>query len=171
MFSTNDYRIYLLGNPVIWWLVLATFTLYLFYFFVFEIRSQRGYTMTPHIKAKSHLVVRTCAWLILGWAMHYFPFYLMGRVLYFHHYFPAYLISAMVSGIVLEHLVHLFSLCFTQRGALENVVYNCCVGLLLCVAGASFYNFRGLSYGMHGHGGDHPNATYAAHKWLDTWEF
>ena len=37
-------------------------------------------------------------WLFLGWALHYFPFYAMGRVLYFHHYFPAYLYSAMMAG-------------------------------------------------------------------------
>ena len=39
-----------------------------------------------------------CGWLFLGWALHYFPFYAMGRVLYFHHYFPAYLYSAMMAG-------------------------------------------------------------------------
>ena len=39
-----------------------------------------------------------CGWLFLGWALHYFPFYSMGRVLYFHHYFPAYLYSAMLAG-------------------------------------------------------------------------
>lgn len=30
--------------------------------------------------------------------MHYFPFFLMGRVLYFHHYFPAMLFSSMLTG-------------------------------------------------------------------------
>lgn len=35
---------------------------------------------------------------MLGWALHYFPFFLMGRVLYFHHYFPAMLFSSMLTG-------------------------------------------------------------------------
>ncbi len=37
-------------------------------------------------------------WLLLGWCLHYLPFYLMGRVLYFHHYFPALLFSIMLAG-------------------------------------------------------------------------
>ena len=39
-------------------------------------------------------------WLLLGWALHYLPFYLMGRVLYFHHYFPALMFSIMLGGTV-----------------------------------------------------------------------
>ena len=38
-------------------------------------------------------------WLLLGWALHYLPFYLMGRVLYFHHYFPALMFSTMLGGM------------------------------------------------------------------------
>lgn len=35
---------------------------------------------------------------MLGWVLHYFPFFMMGRVLYFHHYFPAMLFSCMLTG-------------------------------------------------------------------------
>lgn len=36
--------------------------------------------------------------VLLGWVLHYFPFFLMGRILYFHHYFPAMLFSSMLTG-------------------------------------------------------------------------
>jgi len=40
-----------------------------------------------------------CRWLMLGWLLHYVPFWFMGRILYFHHYFPAHLFSIMLTGI------------------------------------------------------------------------
>jgi len=36
---------------------------------------------------------------MLAWLLHYAPFWLMGRILYFHHYFPAQLFSVMLAGI------------------------------------------------------------------------
>ena len=41
-------------------------------------------------------------WLLLGWSLHYVPFWAMGRVLYFHHYFPALLYSNMLSALVVD---------------------------------------------------------------------
>lgn len=43
-------------------------------------------------------IFSACWWLLLGWALHYLPFWPMTRVLYFHHYFPAFLFSAMLTG-------------------------------------------------------------------------
>lgn len=36
--------------------------------------------------------------LLLGWVLHYAPFFTMGRVLYYHHYFPAMLFNSMLTG-------------------------------------------------------------------------
>ena len=44
-------------------------------------------------------------WLFVGWSLHYLPFFLMGRVLYFHHYFPAFLYNAMLTGVVVEFVL------------------------------------------------------------------
>lgn len=46
----------------------------------------------------SQVLLRGGGQLLLGWVLHYFPFFLMGRILYFHHYFPAMLFSSMLTG-------------------------------------------------------------------------
>ena len=42
--------------------------------------------------------LHAAGWMFIGWMLHYLPFYMMGRVLYFHHYFPALMFSCMLSG-------------------------------------------------------------------------
>ena len=41
---------------------------------------------------------RTMGWLLLGWALHYLPFWPMTRPLYPHHYHCSYLFSCMFTG-------------------------------------------------------------------------
>lgn len=52
----------------------------------------------PAAPGLSQVLLRGGGQLLLGWVLHYFPFFLMGRILYFHHYFPAMLFSSMLTG-------------------------------------------------------------------------
>ena len=72
------------------------------------------------------------AWLVVGWALHYVPFWMMGRVLYFHHYFPALLYSCMITGVVLDYALASFN---------ESVVSK-------RVASTVFHTFIGLFVGI-----------------------
>ena len=46
-----------------------------------------------------------CGFLFTGWALHYFPFFLMSRQLFIHHYLPSHLASALVAGSVLQFIL------------------------------------------------------------------
>lgn len=169
VFSGGDERVYLLGNPIIWWLICGTFFVYAVVFLVQSIREKRAYQIDSRFKDEYYTMLSSCSWLLVGWAFHYFPFYAMGRVLYFHHYFPAYLFSAMFSGILLEHVSRTISLLFSEEKLRERVYYGC-VSLVVATSILSFYMFRDLTYGMSGPMGNQPNQTMAAYRWLDTWD-
>ncbi|XP_066923151.1 protein O-mannosyl-transferase 2-like isoform X1 [Clytia hemisphaerica] len=168
VFSGGDERVYLLGNPIVWWLICGTYFLYVIVYVIQTLRWKRGYNFDATIYAEYTTMVSSCSWLFMGWALHYLPFYAMGRVLYFHHYFPAYLFSAMFSGILLEHVSRTVSYMFS--GERRKHVYYFCLSTVLAIAISSFCMFRGLSYGMSGPMGNQPNQTMAAYRWLDTWD-
>lgn len=169
VFSGADYRVYLLGNPVIWWYILGIMCLFGLLYSFHAIRTQRGFIDPPQEQARRKRMESACGWLFLGWALHYFPFYSMGRVLYFHHYFPAYLYSAMMAGIVSQYLCKSLAL-ISKLDKWRQVAYHGALCLLLVGTIISFWLFRGLSYGMSGPMAHLPDSTAAVYKWMDSWE-
>ncbi|KAH0543747.1 hypothetical protein FGG08_001929 [Glutinoglossum americanum] len=87
-FWGKDHRqIYLIGNPVIWWSSTVAVAIYIVFKGLAVLRWQRGYKDYELLSFKRFdYEIGTS---VLGWAFHYFPFYLMQRQLFLHHYFPA----------------------------------------------------------------------------------
>ncbi|KAL2269379.1 hypothetical protein VTJ83DRAFT_1563 [Remersonia thermophila] len=80
-------QIYLIGNPLIWWSATAAVVLYAVFKGIAVLRWQRScndYAITTFKRFDYEIGAS-----VLGWALHYFPFYLMQRQLFLHHYFPA----------------------------------------------------------------------------------
>ncbi|KAF3349163.1 hypothetical protein VD0002_g6751 [Verticillium dahliae] len=83
----QNRQIYLLGNPVVWWSSTLAIAVYVLFKAFAILRWQRNcgdYSNT--IFKRFDYEIGTS---VLGWAFHYFPFYLMARQLFLHHYFPA----------------------------------------------------------------------------------
>ncbi len=165
-FSGNDQRIYLLGNPIIWWGNLGFLALFLLLFLVQSIKEQRGHESASGEKER---VLTSCTWLFAGWALHYIPFWAMGRVLYFHHYFPAQLYASMLTAVIFDHVTSTLSRMLPESSG--AAFYHTIVGGYVSVLWYSFYYFSPLAYGL----GDTPanlaNSTVHHLKWLDSWEF
>ena len=83
----NNRQIYLIGNPIIWWSSTLAVLVYLGFKGVSVLRWQRGFKDYENVNFKRFdYEIGTS---VLGWALHYFPFFLMSRQLFLHHYFPA----------------------------------------------------------------------------------
>lgn len=169
-FSAIDgYKVYLLGNPIIWWgnlVVLAAFVLVYIYN---AYRTQRGLKDDAATRARREKAIGACGWLAVAWALHYLPFFAMGRILYFHHYFPALLFSSMLTGVILDYLLE--SIPNLVPPFLSVSVYHWMTGLVYSVLAYSFYIFAPLAYGMHNLEPGFENGTIQNIRWLDSWEF
>ncbi|KAM6358797.1 protein O-mannosyl-transferase 2 isoform 4-T9 [Alca torda] len=168
--NETDYRVYLLGNPVIWWLNLVTIGLYLLIAVSTAVTLKRGVQLTSELKELSRVVLRGGGQITLGWLLHYLPFFMMGRVLYFHHYFPAMLFSSMLTGITWDTLLK-FCSGFLSPSATARKVYGGGFLALVLLIVYSFYLFHPLSYGMIGPMASDPSSPMAGLRWMDSWEF
>ena len=87
-FGEFDKRIYMLGNPLIWWGSLA-FTLAAIQVVVI-LRSTRW---APGV-----------GFLLTGWALNWFPFSEIRRVMFIYHYLPSLVFSILLVGSFLNAL-------------------------------------------------------------------
>ncbi|XP_065206014.1 protein O-mannosyl-transferase 2 [Planococcus citri] len=168
-FSGNDYKIYLLGNPVIWWSNLFFLAIFLMIFVYNSVRYQRGYRDPAHVAKKKNKILHSCTWLFLSWLLHYVPFWAMGRILYFHHYFPALLFSSMLSGVIISYVTESVHQIFNET--LANTIHHTIVAVFYSSVLYSFYLFAPLSYGMSGPSAVEPNSTMYGLRWMESWEF
>nr|KAF6486618.1 protein O-mannosyltransferase 2 [Rousettus aegyptiacus] len=138
-------------------------------------------TCTPYLKETlnsiwnveeglSEVLLRGGGQLLLGWVLHYFPFFLMGRVLYFHHYFPAMLFSSMLTGVLWDTLLRLCAWSLASFSLASSIHV---LGVLSLVLGTaySFYLFHPLAYGMVGPLAQDPRSPMAGLRWLESWDF
>ncbi|XP_004624952.1 protein O-mannosyl-transferase 2 [Octodon degus] len=166
----TDFRVYLLGNPVVWWLNLVSIALYLVSGGVAAIAMQRGAQLSTEVEGLTRILLQGGGQVLLGWMLHYFPFFLMGRILYFHHYFPAMLFSSMLTGILWDTLLRLCAGSLASTSLARGIH---AVGILSLLLGTaySFYLFHPLAYGMIGPLAQDPKSPMAGLRWLESWEF
>ncbi|KAK7103260.1 protein O-mannosyl-transferase 2-like [Littorina saxatilis] len=169
IFSGKDHRVYLLGNPVLFWAALVLKGIFLICCTVHAVKKKRNVRMHPAIADYSDKMFGVAWWLLLGWGLHYLPFWGMSRVLYFHHYFPAFLFSAMFCGVMLDYLVT--QLCLSVPDGLSKSAFFWCLGLFMGCMVYSFYLFHPLTYGMHGNAPSAEGGMMYGLRWLESWDF
>ena len=87
-------RIYLLGNPLTWYIALFSFPVYVG-LLVFDLAA--GLSGRRFLsKEQQSFMYPKGLFFMLCYLCHYIPFFMMGRSLYFHHYLPCYVFSSML---------------------------------------------------------------------------
>ncbi|KAF7291832.1 Glycosyltransferase family 39 protein [Mycena chlorophos] len=154
-FWVKDHRqVYLIGNGLIWWLSTFSVFSYITVRGFLILRAKRGFRDFDNTKVVKYDSI--CGFLFLGWFMHYFPFWLMGRQLFLHHYFPA-----LYFGILL--FAGGFDL---VTSTLRPRVRLQVAAVLIILAIWNFAHFSPLAYGTQW-----TKSKCLSSKWLKTWDF
>jgi len=152
--NDDDVKYYLMGNPLTWW---SAFACILFVGLLSGIYILLKKCNAIHWKNEEwNNYWYTSLITVGGWALHYFPSYLMGRVLYLHHYFPAIYFGIFVVAFTLEHIASYFRK--------VKIVGKVLISLYLVADIAFFFYFIQMSYGFTG-----PSSNMKSKQWLRTW--
>ncbi|EMG50695.1 PMT4 Dolichyl-phosphate-mannose--protein mannosyltransferase 4 [Candida maltosa Xu316] len=98
--NVEKKQIFFVGNIFGFWFEVCFLSIYVGLVLADQITRRRNYYILSQ-KARSRLY-NTLGFLFIGWAAHYFPFYLMNRQKFLHHYLPAHLVAALFSGGLVE---------------------------------------------------------------------
>ncbi|KAF9977574.1 Protein O-mannosyl-transferase 1 [Actinomortierella ambigua] len=98
--TKNDTReqIYLLGNPIGVWACIAGLAIAGGISVADILSRRRGYYPLNEDSQKRFYM--TVGFLVVGYVLHYLPFFLMGRKLFLHHYMPSLVLSYMILAAV-----------------------------------------------------------------------
>ena len=127
-------RIYLIGNPFIWW----TSTIAVLYALLSLVSGFKDLKVSD----------RTLLILLAGWALNYFPFIAIGRVMFLYHYFTSLIFAILILAYLIDHM---------KRPKKTWLI-------ILAISAVVFIYFAPLSYGLPLEAG-----SYEQRVWLPSW--
>jgi dolichyl-phosphate-mannose-protein mannosyltransferase len=133
-------RVYMMGNPYVWWFVFPAVVVHAVLLVVYTLRHQRRY---EDFDVGGWERFRQQSTLLLGaYAIHYLPFFMVGRFTLIHHYAPALYFSMLSAAYVVDHAMTRLHVPLL----LQRLVY---MGIIAVMA-QGFLEFLPASYGMSG---------------------
>ncbi|KAJ4417187.1 Dolichyl-phosphate-mannose--protein mannosyltransferase 1 [Gnomoniopsis sp. IMI 355080] len=161
-FWGKDHKqVYLMGNPIIWYSSTLAVAIYILFKGIAVLRWQRScndYANTTFKRFDYEIGTS-----VLGWALHYFPFYLMQRQLFLHHYFPALIFAIIALSQIFDFATARLPISIVR----ENPIINKTATIsFLVVSAAVFMLYAPLAYGSVWTKNECKRV-----KLFDTWDF
>ncbi|KDN48044.1 hypothetical protein RSAG8_03060, partial [Rhizoctonia solani AG-8 WAC10335] len=154
-FWVKDHKqIYLIGNPFVWYTSTIAILSYAIFRGFLILREKRGYKDFHNTTLVKY--DQLCAFLVTGWALHYFPFFLMSRQLFLHHYFPALYFAILMTCAVFDAAT------FNLKPRVRLQI----AGVVLIFVVWNYMHFSPLTYGT-----PWTKGKCESSKWLKTWDF
>lgn len=156
----NNTQVYLMGNAVVWWGATVSLVVFGIHALISIVRWHLGQAIATD-KNVHHFNVQVFTYA-LGWFLHYFPFFIMGRQLFLHHYLPSLYFGILALG----HFLEIFTGYITAKSKiLQKVGYAVVVGFT--VLSALFY----IHYSLFIYAKPWTRAQCESSKALSGWDF
>lgn len=153
--NDSGIKYYLVGNAIVWWSSSASLIVFIFTLMWHLARFQRKINDFAPGEWNQFLYVSKIAFG--GWAFHYIPFLIMGRVTYLHHYLPTLWFSVIMVGNLLDHFIFK-SRRFTKRT--KWIAFSFIAGSIII----TFWIFRACAWGIEG-----PAKNLVGRRWRKSW--
>lgn len=95
-------QIYLTGNLFGWYLSVGGIAVFAGIMLADVLARRRG--IEPIEEPVRHRVLQSAGFFFIAWALHYFPFFIMGRSLFLHHYLPAATVNYLLLGAMYQFI-------------------------------------------------------------------
>ncbi|KFM80664.1 Protein O-mannosyltransferase 1, partial [Stegodyphus mimosarum] len=96
----SNAQIHLLGNVVTWYTATLGLMLYSCIFVFYLLRRRRCFYDVPEDVWKKFCTAGKV--FVLGYLLHFMPYFFVDRTLFLHHYLPAYLFKLLLLATLIE---------------------------------------------------------------------
>jgi len=160
--ANSNAQVHFIGNIVIWLSGTASLVVYLALFLIYLLRRQRSCNDLPEEAWNKFCTIGEV--FGVGFAIHYFPYFLVDRTLFLHHYMPAYLFKLCLLAAMVEHGHYLLA-GYLKAPRLAQL-YVAAVGLWMASILYVFWYFAPITYGWR----DLTSEQVLGMAWRDTWD-
>lgn len=138
-------QIFFTGNIVGFWLQVSFLAIYVGLVLADQLTLRRDlHLLNPQARSKLY---NTLGFLFIGWAAHYFPFFLMNRQKFLHHYLPAHLLASLFAGGLVEFIASNNGVDLKSPKGVVRYKISALVGISSFAIVWFFFYFKPLTYG------------------------
>jgi dolichyl-phosphate-mannose-protein mannosyltransferase len=153
-------QVYLFGNAVTWWSVTAIIFAFGVHLAISIVKWHLGQEVATDKEIFNFNY--QAATYVMGWALHYFPFFIMGRQLFIHHYLPAYYFGILALGHAFEVIAGYFG---TRSKLIQQITFAV-FGVLVITSTLWYLRYSALIYGS-----EWTKGKCTSSKLLNGWDF
>ncbi|XP_044008654.1 protein O-mannosyltransferase 1 [Aphidius gifuensis] len=161
--NDSNAQIHLLGNIIVWYSGTISIFIYTILLVFYLIRRRRCFYDISDYEWQRFTNIGEV--LLIGYAIHYIPFFFVERTLFLHHYLPAFVFKVILTAATIDHVYYLISNNCKRKLIVSIVKITILAWIIIIIY--VFRKFLVLSYGMT------PLKVTDIMKlrWSDTWDF